>query len=373
MDFPKIVYTEKVVHKGEQRIRLIFGYDKDLAELIKTITHVRYSKTMKSWHLPDIPNHTIYLNDYFDYQVAFYQKQNKKDRNFDFQILMPEVKNAIEAFSRYLKSKLYSSHTIENYKRALNQFFYFHKTTPLQAVDNQDFINYYQNYILAYDLSDSFLNLTINALKVFCRYYDKLNLKSDDLEIQKTTLPDPVILTKDEIKILINGIKNKKQKALITLMYTFGLTVAETIQITINDLDYKQQSIKTKNASGEINRCLYLTSKQWQQLMFYLKEYQPKKYLFESKPGQNYAKNSVLRIFKKALNTSDIRKQATIHSLRFSYAHHLHEAGLDIEEIRERLGHRKEYHSHKEKTFIPSEADTREIEFVNNIPFLDNI
>ena len=56
----KIIYTEKVKHKGQLRIRLKFGYDRVLAEKVKEIQDCRWSQSMKSWHIP-------HRNDYVEY------------------------------------------------------------------------------------------------------------------------------------------------------------------------------------------------------------------------------------------------------------------------------------------------------------------
>jgi site-specific recombinase XerD len=64
------------------------------------------------------------------------------------------------------------------------------------------------------------------------------------------------------------------------------------------------------------------------------------KYLFEGQSGERYSVESVYRVFKEALHRAGIKKDVGVHSLRHSYATHLHECGLDIRYIQELLGHR---------------------------------
>ncbi len=68
--------------------------------------------------------------------------------------------------------------------------------------------------------------------------------------------------------------------------------------------------------------------------------YRPREYLFEGQTGGRYSSESVYRVFKDALLKAGIKKDVGVHSLRHSYATHLHESGLDIRYIQELLGHK---------------------------------
>jgi site-specific recombinase XerD len=66
----------------------------------------------------------------------------------------------------------------------------------------------------------------------------------------------------------------------------------------------------------------------------------PREYLFEGQTCGKYSPESVYRVFKEALIKAGIKKDVVVHSLRHSYATHLHENGLDIRYIQELLGHK---------------------------------
>ncbi len=63
-------------------------------------------------------------------------------------------------------------------------------------------------------------------------------------------------------------------------------------------------------------------------------------WLFEGQYKDSpYSTRSLQQIFHRAKNAAKILQPVTFHSLRHSYATHLHEAGTDIKLIQELLGH----------------------------------
>ncbi len=66
----------------------------------------------------------------------------------------------------------------------------------------------------------------------------------------------------------------------------------------------------------------------------------PKLYLFESEtPGYQYSARSAQKIFQRAKEKAEIKKEVSFHSLRHSFATHMLEKGIDIKFIKELLGH----------------------------------
>jgi integrase/recombinase XerD len=89
-----------------------------------------------------------------------------------------------------------------------------------------------------------------------------------------------------------------------------------------------------------VDRIVPVSNKVWEKLDEYTDGFRPVKYLFEGQSGGRYSAESVYRVFKQALGKAGIKKEVGVHSLRHSYATHLHESGVDIRYIQELLGHR---------------------------------
>lgn len=98
--------------------------------------------------------------------------------------------------------------------------------------------------------------------------------------------------------------------------------------------------ITIRNSKGNRDRTVVLSEKLLMLLRKYFAEYKPKKYLFEGQSGGQYSQRSVQQVLKQNLLKTDIKKQATVHTLRHTYATHLIEQGTDIRFVQELLGHK---------------------------------
>jgi len=148
----------------------------------------------------------------------------------------------------------------------------------------------------------------------------------------------PVILSKKEI---INVIKNFKHKTILFLIYSAGLRNGELLNLKIGDIDSDAMKIHIRQAKGKKDRYVMLSEKALKLLREYYKLYKPKEFVFEGQKGGKYSSKSVQNIFKTAVKKTGIKKKASVHSLRHSFATHLLDDGTDIRYIQELLGHKR--------------------------------
>ncbi len=149
----------------------------------------------------------------------------------------------------------------------------------------------------------------------------------------------PVVLSKEEVSKLIKVTSNLKHKTILLLIYSAGLRLGELLNLKIGDIDSKRFKIHVVQGKGKKDRYVVLSEKLLQLLREYFKKYGPKEYLIEGGKGGRYSDKSVQSLMKQAVKKAGIRKKATVHTLRHSFATHLLDDGTDIRFIQELLGH----------------------------------
>ncbi len=127
----------------------------------------------------------------------------------------------------------------------------------------------------------------------------------------------------------------------MVLIYSGGLRLGELINLKIGDIDSESMKIHIRKAKGKKDRYIMLSENVLTLLREYYKVYMPKNYIIEGQDGGKYSPQSVQSVFKKALQKSGIKKKATVHTLRHSFATHLLDDGTDIRYIQELLGHKR--------------------------------
>ena len=125
------------------------------------------------------------------------------------------------------------------------------------------------------------------------------------------------------------------------LVYSAGLRVSEVVKLKVEDIDTQRKLIHVKGAKGRKDRYTILSEKALNILRNYFVEYNPKTWLFTGiTPEKHISTRTIQAIFKQACKVTNIKKEASVHSLRRSFATHLLESGVDLRYIQELLGHK---------------------------------
>lgn len=150
----------------------------------------------------------------------------------------------------------------------------------------------------------------------------------------------PVVLSVQEVERLLNSFTNLKHKAIFTLIYSAGLRIGELLNLKIRDIDSDRMQIRIHQGKGQKDRYSLLSPKVLLLLREYVSEYKPKEYLFEGQFSGKYSASSIQTLMRKHMKICGIKKKATPHTLRHSFATHLLDNGTDTRFIQELLGHK---------------------------------
>lgn len=317
--------AELVEHRKEKRIAVWFAHKPELIARIKALGGARWSKTLNAWHLPNTPENRLRFKIY----------------NPNVEHLGMDKIEQIDHFKRYLNTKRYSPNTVKTYSEALHTFLFFHNDKDVKEIDNQDVIDFYNDYILKKKLSISFQNQIINAIKLYFKIINETAINVDKIYRPKREKILPNILSKEEVKKILNVHTNIKHKAMLCLIYSCGLRRSELLNLRPKDIDSNRNLVIIRQAKGRKDRVVPLSTKILEILRDYYKEYKPTMWLFEGQyPKTPYDERSLANVLKLALKKAKVNKPATLHWLRHSYATHLLESGTDLRYILEILGHK---------------------------------
>lgn len=247
----------------------------------------------------------------------------------------------VKKLADWMKSQRYSQQTIEVYRKALGLFFLYTGDKADHEITRDDITHFNNEYILKRRLSIAYQNQFINALKLYLSLVRLPQLTAEDLQRPRREHRLPQVLSKEEIKLILEAPRNIKHRSMLSLIYSCGLRRGELLGLKPNDIDSRRGIINIRLAKGKKDRIVPLSPKILDMLREYYKAYRPTTWLFEGQyPGERYDERSLQLVLKQALTRAGIRKPATLHWLRHSYATHLLEAGTDIRIIQELLGHK---------------------------------
>ncbi len=245
----------------------------------------------------------------------------------------------MDRYQNLLIQKRYSENTQKIYQNYFKAFILNFNNSNIDELTTDDINKYILQLIQTRNISISQQNQRINAIKF---YYEKVLGREKqyyELHRPKKEYKLPKVLSKEEVKIILDSCNNLKHKCILMLIYSGGLRRTELINLRISDIDSKRMVINIIGGKGKKDRITLLSENLLQYLRQYYKQYKPKRYLFEGQNSNKYSPTSIANVLKKASKKARIKKNVTPHMLRHSFATHLLEQGTDLRYIQELLGH----------------------------------
>jgi integrase/recombinase XerC len=260
----------------------------------------------------------------------------------------------IAQYIHHLKMvKRFSAHTLEAYKRDLEDIFQGEFT--YDTFDASDLESWVTTKRTEENLTPSTLNRKLSALR---GYYSWLksehdfdnpkirtfkNIKAPDTQLHAASL--------STLENFIQGIKEHAHKdswrdsrniTIVALLYGTGLRVSELQALTWKDV--QSSTILVKDGKGGKERHIPLLPKienilsSWKNQTPHTQSTSP---IFPAKEGNSDALTTrrIQKIFKETCMRNGIHEELTPHTMRHSFATHLLQNGANIREVQELLGH----------------------------------
>jgi integrase/recombinase XerD len=230
--------------------------------------------------------------------------------------------------------------TQDDYIRHVKNFTIFLGRAPDQA--KPDDLRAYQLHQRETNVQPPTMNSTVAALRFFFRTTCDQPDLCRHLRIVKQAQKLPVVLTPEEVLLLLESAPGPRNKAALAVAYGAGLRVSEVVNLKVSDIDSKRMVLRIEQGKGKKDRNGMLSPR----LLEVLREWwligQPTTWLFPGRdPLMPITTKQIYRAVRETAEDVGIKKRVSPHTLRHSFATHLLEQGVDIRVIQVALGHAK--------------------------------
>lgn len=342
-------------HNQAPVVKVVFAFNQPIINKLKETTNARWSATQNCWY---IDREEFHLNQFFENfrGIAYINysglKTEKSKTNETApekkysamalkQQLSAEVKIKIDEFKNWMQQKRYGDNTVKTYIHQLEIFFGFYAQKKPDEITNADITSFNSEFVLNYNLSATFQNQTISALKQFYSRLYRKNIDIDDMERPRKGRPLPKVIPIEIVKEMLASIQNPKHKLALSTIYGLGLRRSELLNMQLSVIDFQRKVVSVLNAKGKKDRVLPLPEKLEHMMQDYIKKNKPVTWLIEGNlKGNQYSATSLQNIFDKYMSNIKSNHNFTLHCLRHSIATHLLESGTDLRYIQELLGHK---------------------------------
>jgi integrase/recombinase XerD len=230
--------------------------------------------------------------------------------------------------------------TKKDYIRQVHEFAVFLGRSPDRA-EPED-LRRYQLHMASLGASYARMNLAVTALRFF--FHVTLGRSGFSDRMARIPTPErlPVVLSPEEVALLLAQAPGLKYRAALSLAYGCGLRVSEIANLKVSDIDSARMLIRVEQGKGRKDRFVMLSPDLLDLLRQWWRVKRPRGWLF---PGQQSAQPITTRQLNRACHAAaeaaKLDKRVSIHTLRHSFATHLLERKTDIRVIQVLLGHRK--------------------------------
>lgn len=270
---------------------------------------------------------------------------------------------AMQLLSMWLKERKIqnqSQHTLEAYFRDVSGFidFCYEKKLELQHVEASDLREYLAYKVERDQLNSASLQRHLTAIRQFMKWADQGGYLASnpvhDFKIKRQPRPLPGMIDIETVNQILDQAPPEKpadqqrwlrDKAILELLYSSGLRLAEIQGLMVRDLDFQRQLIRV-TGKGNKTRIIPFGSKAKLALIEWLKMYRiwmgglsPESAVFISPSGKALSTRQIENRVKLQAQRAAVSVDLHPHLLRHCFASHMLSNSGDLRAVQEMLGH----------------------------------
>ena len=236
-----------------------------------------------------------------------------------------------------------SKHTQGAYARDVSRLFKF-TGRPVDLLTTLDLARF-SGHLIDTGLAPISRARTLTAVRSLLRFAHRAGVVAQDLADTirlprcDTKLAER-ILAEDQVRRMIDGEVDDRNRTILSLLYTSGLRVSELCGL-------RRRHLQSRGPTGQIivtgkgtrTRAVLLPESIWRQLRLLTAASEAESPVFRSRSGIALDRSRVLQIVREAAQRAGITEPVSPHWLRHAHASHALDHGAPLHLVQATLGH----------------------------------
>ena len=270
---------------------------------------------------------------------------------------------AMQLLSMWLKEREIqnqSKHTLQAYYRDVSDFLNYCENQKLELnnIETTDLRSYLANKVERHQLSSSSLQRMLSSIRQFMKWAEQGQYlafnATDDFQLKRQPRPLPGMIDIETINQILDQPEPESEvqkqlwvrdKAILELLYSSGLRLAEVQGLTIRDVDFNRQLLRI-TGKGNKTRVVPFGEKaknavmQWLQLYpSWHGDFVPEANIFITQKGNPLGARQIENRVKFQAQRAGVNVDLHPHLLRHCFASHMLSNSGDLRAVQEMLGH----------------------------------
>lgn len=277
------------------------------------------------------------------------------------------MQKLFDKFLHYLMAERYlSEHTVQAYKRDINQFLAFLETKTsvktfhkLKPQHIKDFLKYLKRSL---KINPKSASRKLSALKALSQYLFKnhrVPLFTKGISFPKLPKQLPKHLSEEQVHNILKvaaedtSVTGQRNKIMIALLYTCGLRVSELLSLQTHNINFEEHCLHVLGKGGK-ERVVPIPQEILPLLKYYIEQVQPALIKNSDKMMTDHlfpvlyagkvramTRQGLFHIIRNIAHQAGLVHSISPHVLRHSLATHLLKKGANLRILQMLLGHEK--------------------------------